>query len=467
MSQAFPSHPRLSGNYAPIRTEADVFDLVVHGELPSDLRGSLYRIGPDPQFPPRDRHHWFAGDGMVHGFHIEDGRVSYRNRWVRTPKWELEHKAGKSLFGTFGNPMTSDASVIGKSAAVANTNLVWHAGRLLTLEELHEPYEIDPQTLETIGACDFDGALRSNMTAHPKVDPRTGEMFFFAYFADGMFSKRMALYAADRDGHITRSDLFELPFPAIVHDFFVTEAHIVIPVFPLTGSMERAMAGGPAFAWQPELGTWVAVVRRDAPIESLRWFRSEACFVFHPMNGWNDGSRIKADMMQFEVAPLFPNADGSKSDPKRSVARLSRWSIDVDSGSDIVTREYVDDSMGEFPRIDERFTGVRNRHGFFAAAMHTKDGTFDQLVHLDNETGEKRVHALKEGDRVSEPVFVPRSDDANEGDGYLLATVYRAAANRSDLIVLDSDDIRAAPIAVGELQHRIPHGFHGIWRPAA
>ena len=157
------------------------------------------------------------------------------------------------------------------------------------------------------------------MTAHPKVDPRTGEMFFFSYFTDGMFTKRMALYGIDRDGQVTRSDLFDAPFNAIVHDFFITEEHIVIPIFPLTGSMERALAGNPPFAWEPDLGTWVAVVRRDAPIESLRWFRTEACFVFHPMNGWLDGKHIVADMMQFEVAPLFPNADGSKNDNKNVV----------------------------------------------------------------------------------------------------------------------------------------------------
>ena len=464
MAQAFPNHPRLIGNYAPLRMEADAVDLVVHGEIPRDLRGSLYRIGPDPQFPPRDRHHWFSGDGMVHGFHIEDGRVDYRNRWVRTPKWELERAAGKSLFGTFGNPMTSDPSAIGKSAAVANTNLVWHAGRLLTLEELHEPYEMEPRTLETIGACDFGGALRNNMTAHPKVDPRTGEMFFFAYFADGMFSNRIALYVANQEGEITRSEVLDAPFPAIVHDFFVTEEHIVIPIFPLNGSMERAMVGGPAFAWEPELGTWVAVVRRDASIESLRWFRTDPCFVFHPMNGWVEDNRIVADMMQFEVAPLFPNADGSKNDPERSVARLCRWSLDLDSESDDVKREYIDDSTGEFPRIDERFTGVRNRHGFFAAAKYAKDGSFDQLVHVDHEIGRKRLHGFESGDRVSEPVFVPRSDSADEGDGYLLATVFRAASNRSDLVVLDATDIGAEPLAVAELQHRVPHGFHGIWR---
>ena len=292
-------------------------------------------------------------------------------------------------------------------------------------------------------------------------------MFFFAYFADGMFSNTIALYVANRDGKIIRSDTFEAPFAAIPHDFLITEEHIVFTICPLTGSMERALAGGPAFAWEPELGTWVGVLRRDEPTENLRWFRTESCFVFHPMNGWTDGNRIVADMMQFEVAPLFPNADGSKNDPERSIARLSRWTLDLDRDTDALSRECIDDSAGEFPRIDERFAGAQNQHGFFAAHPDDETGTFNKIVHINHGTGEKRVHELAGSDRVSEPVFVPRSEAAEEGDGYLLATVYRAEENRSDLVVLDTDDIEREPIAIAELQHRVPYGFHGIWRPAA
>lgn len=467
MAKAFPNHSRLTGNFAPIRTECDAFDLVVRGEIPKGLHGSLYRIGPDPQFAPRDRHHWFAGDGMVHAFHIDDGTVSYRNRWVRTPKWRLEHEAGRSLFGTFGNPMTSDPSVLGKSAAVANTNLVWHANRLLALEELHEPFEVEPDTLDTVGSHSFDGALRNNMTAHPKLDPRTGEMFFFAYFADGMFSNTIAFYVVNREGKISRSDVFEAPFPSIVHDFVVTEKHVLFPICPLTASIERATTGGPPFAWEPERGTWLGVLRRGEPIETLRWFRTDPCFVFHPMNGWSDGDTVVADMMQFDAAPLFPNADGSKPDSASGAAQLSRWTIDLESETDTFSRVTIDDSLGEFPRIDDRVTGVKYRHGFFAAHAPGQSATYNQIVHLDHRTGEKRIHSVAGDDRVSEPVFVPRNEGASEGDGYLLATVFRAEERRSDLMILDTEDIRAEPIAVAELQHRVPHGFHGIWRPAA
>src|ERR1700677_619170 len=131
----------LNGNFAPVRSE-DEFDLVVTGQIPAGIRGALYRNGPNPQFEPRGDYHWFSGDGMIHGFFVEDGKVSYRNRYVRTPKWLAENEAGRSLFGTFGNPMTTDPTVMGKDSGVANTNIVWHAGKLLALEEGHQPFEL-------------------------------------------------------------------------------------------------------------------------------------------------------------------------------------------------------------------------------------------------------------------------------------------------------------------------------------
>ena len=92
---------------------------------------------------------------MIHAFHIADGRVSYRNRWVRTVKWNKEHEAHRSLFSAF-NPMDTDPSVQGlETDGLANTNIVWHGGKLLALEEAHAPFELDPVTLESIGPLSF------------------------------------------------------------------------------------------------------------------------------------------------------------------------------------------------------------------------------------------------------------------------------------------------------------------------
>jgi len=146
-----------------------------------EVEGTFFRTGPNPQFPPRDpNHHWFAGDGMVHAFRVRDGKVDYFNRYVRTPKFLAEREAGKSLFGTFGNPMTTDPAWIGKDSGVANTNVIWHAGKLLALEEGHQPFELDPGTLASRGYLDYAGTAK-RFTAHPKIDPETGELVFFGY----------------------------------------------------------------------------------------------------------------------------------------------------------------------------------------------------------------------------------------------------------------------------------------------
>lgn len=466
MARPMPNHPQLRGNYAPIRMESDAPDLIVHGEIPAELRGTYYRNGPDPQYAPRGDHHWFAGDGMIHAFHIEGGRCSYRNRWVRTPKWGLEHEAGEALFDPF-NPMNADKSVAGVDSTLANTNIVWHGGRLLALEEGHAPFELDPVTLESKGYWTFDDALQGPMTAHPKMDPETGEMLFFGYMAGGPFSSQVRYNVVDAQGALTRSDIFDAPFPSMVHDFVTTAEHVIFPIFPLTGSLERAMTGKPPFAWEPDLGSHIGILARDADISQMQWFEHDPCYVFHPMNAWTEGHKVFADMMRYPQAPLFPSPDGSPGDPSRTEANLVRWEFDLAANSSSLKETVLDDLSGEFPRLDERRTGLAYRHGWYGCAKPgSGSATFNAIGHIDHETGRRKVREFAAGDGVSEPIFVPRSDSAAEGDGFLLALVYRKAENRSDLMIFDALEIDLDPLARIEIPTRVPYGFHGNWRGA-
>ncbi|UTP40626.1 carotenoid oxygenase family protein [Phenylobacterium sp. LH3H17] len=452
-------NPYLSGNFAPVRSEDD-FDLEVVGEIPAGLKGTLYRTGPNPQFDPRGDYHWFSGDGMIHAFHVEDGKVTYRNRYVRTPKWELEKSQGRSLFGSFGNPMTTDPIAMGKDSGVANTNIVHHAGRLLALEEGHMPFEVAERTLESRG---YVADYRGKVTAHPKVDPKTGEMFWFGYGVGEMpLSAGMSYGVTDAAGKVVRRDDFQAPFAAMVHDFMVTENHVLFPILPLTASLERAMSGKPAFAWEPEKGGRMGVMRRDGDVASIRWFNVEACYVFHPMNAFEQDGKIIADVMRYDAAPLFPNADGSPG--QKTAARLVRWTLDLDGGSDAIKEEPLDDLDGEFPRFDERQSGLGYRHGWYAADPGgAKTIKQTAIAHLDLKTGKRQVYELNGGDMTSEPVFTPRSADAAEGDGWVTAVVWRAAENRSDFLVFEAQDIAKGPIAIAKLPRRVPFGFHGNW----
>jgi carotenoid cleavage dioxygenase-like enzyme len=454
-------NPYLSGNFAPIRREDD-HDLRVTGEIPIGLRGALFRTGPNPQFEPRDpeHYHWFGGDGMIHGFYVEDGKVRYRNRYVRTPKWVLEHARGRALFGSMSNPMNADPLAQGQDGGVANTNILFHAGKLMALEEAHPPFGMDARTLESKGYLDV---YRGRVTAHPKIDPVTGEMIWFAYGVGAApLSAGMSYGVTAADGTVVRRDEFQAPFSAMVHDFMVTENHVLFPVLPLTGSLERAMSGRPPFAWEPEKGAHVGVMRRDGDVSQIRWFNTEACYVFHPLNSWEEGDKLFCDVMRYDTAPLFPNANGSPG--AKAAARLVRWTFDLGGASDAIKEETLDDIDGEFPRVDPRVETRKHRHGWYAAdPSGAKTVRLNSIAHLDLATGRRQVFELDGGDATSEPVFAPRSPDADEGDGWITAVVYRAGEDRSDLLVFDALDIAKGPIGAAHLPQRVPFGFHGNW----
>jgi carotenoid cleavage dioxygenase len=183
------------------------------------------------------------------------------------------------------------------------------------------------------------------------------------------------------------------------------------------------------------------------------------------MNAWEEGDAIFADVMEYPVAPLFPNADGST--PQRASARLVRWTFDLAGASDTIKREPLDDLPGEFPRFDDRRAGLSYRQGWFAGRANGGAGDmFDSIAHVDLKTGKRTSYCFAAGDAPGEPVFVPRSADALEGDGWVVAVVYRGAEDRSDFVVFDAGGIEAGPIGVAKLPRRVPFGFHGNWRPA-
>ena len=386
-------------NLAPIPFESDAPYLKVSGELPRELAGTLYRNGPNPQFDAPGSH-WFVGDGMLHAFHLENGRASYRNRWVRTPKWLAEHDVGRALFGGFGRKLADTPASLA-DGGVANTNIIFHGGRLLALEEAHLPTEIEPGTLATRGYCNYGGHITGPVTAHPKIDPVTGELIFFGYSASGPFTPTLSFGSISASGKVTRFDRFEAPYASMVHDFIVTEHHLLFPILPLTGSMTRAMNGQPPYAWEPDKGAYVGVMKRGGA-KDIVWFRGESCYVFHVMNAWEEGSRIVADVMQFEEAPLFPHPDGSPTDPDKSRARLARWTFDLAGNTDRFQQTYLDDLTGEFPRIDDRRAGLASRHGWYACANPDLPmfGALAGLVHVDGDGKRLARYLLPAGDTI-------------------------------------------------------------------
>ncbi len=468
MAEPYPrDNPLLRGAFEPIRFECDYADLCVEGEIPADLSGVLYRIGPNPQFAPRGAYNPLQGDGMVHAFHIAGGTVAYRNRWVRTRQWDLDRQAGRALFAT-GDPRENDPSVAGvASQGAANTHVVAHAGRLLALEEGHAPVELHHRTLETIGPFDFGGRLPGNMTAHPKIDPATGEMLFFANFPDRAFDGGLVFYVADPNGDLVRTARIQGPYPALVHDFAVTRGHVVFVLCPVTLSLERLRAGRPPIAWEPDRGVFVSVMPRTGSGADIRWFPAPPCMVWHTLNAFEEGGRIHLDLCQ-QDAPAFPAADGWSAPETALRQFLTRWTVDLAGNGEVQARR-LSEVVCEYPRMDDRRAGLPYRYGFVAAdgGPGTGDLLHRAVGRYDHEVGRMSLWRAPPGHSVSEPVFAASPASSAEGAGYLLVTVFDEGRNASHLAILDAERIGHGPIARAHLDHRVPAGFHGSFVPSA
>ena len=451
-------------NMAPIDFETEVVSLPLQGRLPDGLRGTLVRNGPNPRVPD-PKEHWFVGDGMLHAFTIADGQVHYRNRWVRTERWQAADAAARNPAARLHNEPPESAPPAQNNGA-ANTNVIRHAGRVLALEEAHLPIAMDLATLATLGSTDFGGGLHDRFTAHPKTDPDTGELLFFGYGWPESLSSGMNFGTISKDGRVTRFERFEAPYPSMVHDFAVSAGHVLFPVMPLTASRARAEAGRPPFAWEPQYGTRVGIMPRHGSVADLAWWSGPACYVFHVMNAWDFDGSVFADVMRYDTPPLFPLPDGSRVSEAPPLARLVRWQFDLADPKRELRETLLEKIPGEFPRIDDRRAGLPYRHGWFAGHALGAGGEprmYASVVHLDHATAQRDIYTFDAPDHVSEPVFVPRAPDAEEGDGWLLATVWRGATNCSDLVIFDARHVAAGPVCMASLPHRVPDGFHGNW----
>ena len=295
----YPQTIHFVGLNTPVGIEWSARNLDVIGTIPAEIDGAFFRAVPDPAHPPMfDDDIVLSGDGMVAKFAIHDGKVDYAIRYVETERYRLEKDARRALFGQYRNPFTDDASVAGRDRTVANTTPVWHGGRLLMTKEDGLGYQVDPDTLETLGRFDYYGALKSQtFTAHPRVDPETGEMFFFGYEADGLCSTKISYAIADRDGKLISEQWFDQPYCSTIHDFAITEHYAIFPIFPTTADLDRLKAGGAHWAHQQDLESWVGIMPRYGKVEEMRWFKGRnGVSAFHLVNAYEEDGFVHLDL---------------------------------------------------------------------------------------------------------------------------------------------------------------------------
>jgi carotenoid cleavage oxygenase len=439
----------LVGNLAPVKNELTVPDLPVEGALPKELSGRLLRNGPNPIAPDPATYHWFMGDGMLHGIELRDGKAaSYRNRWIRTDQ-------AISLLGEDPIPGQPD-DVFPVGSSVANTHVVAHAGKIFALVEVCLPTQVRPD-LSTVGRYDFGGKLRSAMTAHPKVDPVTGEMLFFGY--DPFGPPWLRYHVANAAGELVRSEDIDIRGPSMVHDFAITERNVVFLDLPVVYDFDLVGKRPFPAEWKPDYGARVGVMPRGGGNTDVRWFDVELCYVFHPLNAYDDNDSVVIDVSRH---PKMFATD--LYGPAEQPPTLDRWTIDLDGGK--VIEERLDDRAQEFPRVDDRVVGHRHRCGYTTTVgINDEWVRFGQLLKHDLQAGTTEAHDFGRGMHASEGVFVHASDDAGEDEGWVLSVVYDESRDGSDLVVLDATDFSGPPVATVRLPQRVPFGFHGSWVP--
>lgn len=433
-----------SGATAAVLDEVDIAALPVIGEIPPELDGVLVRIGPNPlrgHFNGNDVLDWWPEDAMLHGISLSGGRgPSYRNRWVRTKRWASarEPHAVPALLDT--NP---------------NVNVLSHAGEILALAEGGVPLAIT-SALETLGATRCHPGLASGTTAHPKVDPHTGELMSFR--AD--WKKPFLRYTvADAKGAPTVDIDIEMSSPSMMHDMAITATHSIFMDLNVGYDFSMLSRGHRMpLRWRDDHRARLGIIPRHGG--QVRWFEIAPCFIQHVVNAYDaDAATIVLDAVRYPR--YFRLADDDSTFESSPLGVLWRYVIDLNSG--VVTEKQMADMHIELPRIDERRTGRAYR--FLYAAEQPTNTEFRGVVRYDLGSGSIQRYGVPEGDQNSEPVFVARSASPAEDDGWVLVCIYRRATDTSDLVILDGKDIERAPIATVRLPRRIPAGFHGAWLP--
>ena len=454
------------------------------GALPEGLRGVLYRNGPGTleAFGTRYQHP-FDGDGMIRRYAIEGDAVRYTNRYVRTRERHEEAQAGRMLYRGFGTNLPGGLRRNGlrmRFKNVANTSVAMHGEQLLALWEGGLPHALDPETLETRGRHDFAGALRAQdalgrllspelpFSAHPAVCPRTGELFNFGTIPGR--ENTLLLHRVAPNGELT-SRRIALPRMPFVHDMVLTERWVVFFLTPVRFDVARALLGlsTPVEAIRQDPGTATDVLCVPRVGGEPVWLEANPCFVFHHAGGYElpDG-RIVVHSFRMEG---FPGGavDVQDAEQLRSFhgpeAFLTRYVLDPDAGT--VTERRVHERPGELPTLDPR--RASRPHALVWAGAKAAGTTLPVYTGLARyalppiEGGDDAVAVFRNfaPDLPSEPLFVPRTPDAAEGEGWLLTVVYRAAMHRSELCVLDAETLET--LASFGLPHHVPPGFHGLF----
>jgi carotenoid cleavage dioxygenase len=450
LKNPFREHMFLTGIHEPMTEELSLDHLEVSGDIPDALNGTYARIGPNPFNPDPRGHHWFVGDGMVHGIRLSSARAEwYHNRYIRAGTLE-----------TKGGPTAAEGPRRGARDTV-NTNVLKLGGRTLALVESGPfPFELD-SNLDTVQSTDLNGTLTRPFSAHPHEDPISGEWHAITYEPETQDT--VWHVCLNKAGEVISERPISVADGPSIHECSLTEDYIIVFDLPVTLSMAALAQGFHfPFRWNARHAARVGLLPRRGTVEEIIWCDVDPCYVFHVANSFQnaDGS-VTIDCCAYES--MFAHGpDGPNGVP----CGFERWHVDPENRR--VTRAAIDPSAQEFPRIDERRFGQSYRHAWVVSQPREAVSNFvaeNALYHHDLETGEKRRHDFGPGQVGGEFAFVPRAKDADEADGWLMGLVIDASNDSTQLQFFEALDIEKGPVGAVHIPHRIPPGFHGNWIP--
>ncbi|XP_031272013.1 probable carotenoid cleavage dioxygenase 4, chloroplastic [Pistacia vera] len=481
-SSVDPRHV-LSDNFAPVDELPPTECEVIQGSLPSCLDGAYIRNGPNPQYLPRGPYHLFDGDGMLHSMQISQGKAILCSRYVKTYKYTIERDAGSpilpNVFSGF-NGLTASAARGALSAArflagqfnpvngigLANTSLAFFGNRLYALGESDLPYALRLTSngdIETIGRQDFDGKLLMSMTAHPKVDPETGEAFAFRY---GPVPPFLTYFHFDANGR-KQADvpIFSMVRPSFLHDFAITKKYAIFSDIQIgMNPMEMIFGGGSPVGSDSTKVPRLGIIPRYAKNESqMRWFDVPGFNIIHAINAWDedDGNAIVM------LAPNILSVEHTLERMDLIHALVEKVRIDLRTG--LVTRHPISARNLDFAVINPAYVAKKNRYVY--AAIGDPMPKISGVVKLDVSKGERQecivaTQMFGPGCYGGEPFFVarePDNPDAEEEDGYVVSYVHDENAGESKFLVMDAKSPNLDIVAAVKLPRRVPYGFHGLF----
>jgi all-trans-8'-apo-beta-carotenal 15,15'-oxygenase len=452
----------------------------IDGKIPRELHGTLYRNGPG--LFERDglrKRCILDGDGMIQAFKIFDGHVHFQNKFVRTEKYMEESAAGKFIYATWTTqaPGGVTANFLGgKIKSQAGITAILRNGNLYAFDEFQQPYRLDPYTLQTRGLA-WLGMLENPkiISAHSKIDRKTGEWLFFGL----EFGAKLILHIVilDKTDQLKRHQTLELPRNVYVHDFFVSDQHIIINLPAVDIDIldyilgRRSVLG--SMSWKPEKGNKILVFQRGSNAQPLQ-LETEPSWMWHSINAYEEGDEIIADFVGYEnpdhllgdnpaLIAIMAGRKGQYNYP----GEIRRYVINYKKKK--IRQEILDEASYEFPFINLQHQCHRYRFAYFAK-KNNKEVFFTGIARVDLKNIRSETYEFGPGKFCSEPVFVQipgymYSSETGEEPGWLLTEVYDSWKQKTFLAIFRADHISEGPLSQAYLTHPIPLGFHGYWHP--